>query len=547
MAAATVPASPVNPQGDAVAPTRRFTELGLVVLAVLIAAFGYVAVGCGIDGKVPADAVEYTVGLGLLALLAHLVVRFRARYADPLLLPLAVLLNGLGLVVIYRLDRATGTSSAPSQLVWSAIGVLLFAVVLVLLRDYRVLQRYAYVLALAAIVLMIVPIFLPAVYGAKIWIKIGPLSFQPGEVAKIALAIFFASYLAVNRDALALTGRKIWRLELPRGRDLGPILLIWVVSAGVLFLEQDLGTCLIFFGLFVVMLYVATGRIGWIAVGLVLVGFAVVPVALWEPHVHSRFVDWLHPMASIEAGQGPSQLAQSLFAFAAGGLLGTGLGEGHSYLIGFAVKSDWILATFGEELGLVGLAALLLVYAVLVVRGYRIGVLLPDPFGRLLAVGLASLLALQVFVVAGGVTDLIPLTGMTMPFLAQGGSSLVTNWVLVALLVRMSDAARRPGLPALPPPAPEPAPAAAAPAGAAALGPAPVGAGPGPDASVPARPVPAGAAPPTPAGAAPPGAATAEPVAATPHDSGPSRPAPAAPAADGGRTRTEWPGEAAQP
>ncbi|MEY9843751.1 FtsW/RodA/SpoVE family cell cycle protein [Streptacidiphilus sp. MAP5-3] len=431
--------------------SRRWVELALVLVAVAISAYGYADVGYDIDGMVPSDTVKYAVGLGVLALAAHLVVRFRARYADPLLLPIAVLLNGLGLVVIYRLDRATpGSASAPTQLVWSAIGVLCFIGVVLLLRDYRVLQRYAYVLAFATLLLMIVPIFLPAVYGAKIWIKIGPLSFQPGEIAKIALAIFFAAYLAVARDALALTGRKVWKLELPRGRNLGPIVLIWLASAAILFLEQDLGTLLLFFGLFVVMLYVATGRIGWIAVGLVLVGLAVVPVALWEPHVHVRFVDWLNPMRTIQQGQGPSQLAQSMFAFAAGGLLGTGLGLGHSYLIGFAMKSDWILATFGEELGLVGLAALLLLYAILVVRGYRTGRLLWDPFGRLLAIGLATLLALQVFVVAGGVTDLIPLTGMTMPFLAQGGSSLVTNWILIALLIRLSDAARRPEAPVAP-------------------------------------------------------------------------------------------------
>lgn len=426
-------------------PSGRWIELLLVLLAVAIAAYGYVDVGANIDGKAPADALRYGIGLGALALLAHLTVRRWARYADPLLLPVAVLLNGLGLVVIYRLDRSTPhESTAATQLLWSTIGAALFIAVVVLLRDYRVLQRYAYVLALVTLLLMLVPIFLPAVYGAKIWIKIGPLSFQPGEIAKIALAIFFASYLAQHRDALALTGRRIWRLELPRGRNLGPIVLIWLVGAAILFLEQDLGTLLLFFGLFVVMLYVATGRTGWIAVGLLLVGVAVVPVALWEPHVHVRFLDWLDPMRTIRLGLGPSQLAQSMFAFAAGGLLGTGLGLGHSYLIGFAMKSDWILATFGEELGLVGLAALLLLYAILVVRGFRIGRELRDPFGRLLAIGLASLLALQVFVVAGGVTDLIPLTGMTMPFLAQGGSSLVTNWILVALLVKLSDAARRP-------------------------------------------------------------------------------------------------------
>jgi cell division protein FtsW (lipid II flippase) len=204
-----------------------------------------------------------------------------------------------------------------------------------------------------------------------------------------------------------------------------------------------LGTSLLFFGLFVILLYVATARIGWIAIGLLLSAAAALAVGALEPHVHGRVEDWLHPMASIEAGQGAGQLAQSLFAFAAGGLLGAGLGQGHSILIGFAAKSDFILATVGEELGLVGLAALLLLYAVLVGRGFRTGIALTDPFGRLLAIGLAGIIALQVFVVAGGVLDLIPLTGMTMPFLAQGGSSVVTNWVMVALLVRMSDGARR--------------------------------------------------------------------------------------------------------
>jgi cell division protein FtsW (lipid II flippase) len=199
---------------------------------------------------------------------------------------------------------------------------------------------------------------------------------------------------------------------------------------------------LLFFGLFVILLYVATGRTGWIAVGLLLACVGAVAVGWLEPHVHSRVQDWLHPFASIDAGQGPNQVAQSLFAFAAGGMLGTGLGLGHSILIGFAAKSDFILATAGEELGLAGLSAIFLLYALLVERGYRAGLALRDPFGRLLAIGLASIVALQVFVIAGGVTGLIPLTGMAMPFLAQGGSSVVTNWIIVALLIRISDSAR---------------------------------------------------------------------------------------------------------
>ncbi|MFF3640308.1 FtsW/RodA/SpoVE family cell cycle protein [Streptomyces sp. NPDC002564] len=427
-------------------PRRRGTELVLLVVAVLLSVYGYCDVGLAKNGTVPPGAAGYGAGLGALALLAHLAVRFRAPYADPLLLPIAVLLNGLGLVLIYRLDLETPhDEAAPAQLIWSTVGVGLCVAVVLLLRDHRLLQRYAYLSVVAALILMIVPIFFPSVNGARIWIRAGAFSIQPGEFAKVLLAVFFASYLAANRNALAYTGRTVWRftrLQLPTGRVLGPIVAIWLLSVGVLVLERDLGTSLLFFGLFVILLYVATGRIGWIAVGLVLAAFGAFAVGSLEPHVHGRVQDWLHPFASIDAGQGPNQLAQSLFAFAAGGMLGTGLGLGHSILIGFAAKSDFILATAGEELGLTGLCAIFLLYALLVERGFRAGLALRDPFGRLLAIGLASIVALQVFVIAGGVTGLIPLTGMAMPFLAQGGSSVVTNWIIVALLIRLSDSAR---------------------------------------------------------------------------------------------------------
>ncbi|WP_399140461.1 FtsW/RodA/SpoVE family cell cycle protein [Streptomyces sp. NBUA17] len=429
-------------------PRRRGVELALILMAVLLSVFGYCNVGLAQHDALPPGAAGYGAGLGVLALLAHLAVRLRAPYADPLLLPIGVLLNGLGLVLIYRLDLETpGDRAAPTQLVWSTLGVGLFIVVVLLLRDHRVLQRYAYVCVAAALALLTVPIFFPAVNGARIWIRIEGFSIQPGEFAKVLLAVFFAAYLAANRNALAYAGRRVWRLQLPTGRVLGPIVAVWLVSVGVLVLERDLGTSLLFFGLFVVLLYVATGRTGWIAVGLVLASLGAVAVGWLEPHVHTRVEDWLHPFASIEAGDGPGQLAQSLFAFAAGGVTGTGLGLGHSVLVGFAVKSDFILATAGEELGFLGLTAVFLLYGLLVERGYRAGLAARDPFGRLLAVGLSSIVALQVFVIAGGVTGLIPLTGMAMPFLAQGGSSVVTNWAIVALLIRVSHAARR-GTPA---------------------------------------------------------------------------------------------------
>ncbi|MEU8652942.1 FtsW/RodA/SpoVE family cell cycle protein [Streptomyces sp. NPDC048737] len=425
-------------------PRRRGVELSLIVLAVLLSVYGYCAVGLARNGTVPPGAAGYGAGLGVLALLAHLTVRLRAPYADPLLLPIGVLLNGIGLVLIYRLDLETpGDRAAPTQLVWSTLGVALFVFVVAALRDHRVLQRYAYVCVVTALALLTLPIFFPAVNGARIWIRVAGFSIQPGEFAKVLLAVFFAAYLAANRTALAHAGRRIGFVQLPTGRVLGPVVAIWLLSVGVLVLERDLGTSLLFFGLFVVMLYVATGRVGWTAVGLVLASLGAAAVGLLEPHVHGRVEDWLHPFASIEAGEGPNQLAQSLFSFAAGGTFGTGLGRGHSVLIGFAVKSDFILATAGEELGLAGLSALFLLYGLLVERGYRAGLALRDPFGRLLAVGLASIWALQVFVIAGGVSGLIPLTGMAMPFLAQGGSSVVTNWAIVALLIRVSNSARR--------------------------------------------------------------------------------------------------------
>ncbi|MGW1066512.1 FtsW/RodA/SpoVE family cell cycle protein [Streptomyces aureus] len=427
-------------------PRRRGIELALIVLAVLLCVYGYCAVGLARHGTVPPGAAGYGAGLGVLALVAHVAVRLRAPYADPLLLPIAVLLNGLGLVLIYRLDLQTPDDrAAPIQLVWSTLGVAFFIVVVLCLRDHRVLQRYTYVSVVGALALLVLPILFPAVNGARIWIRIAGFSIQPGEFAKVLLAVFFAGYLAANRNALAYSGRQIWRfrrLQLPTGRVLGPIVAIWLLSVLVLVLERDLGTSLLFFGLFVILLYVATGRTGWIAVGLLLACAGALAVGRLEPHVHSRVEDWMDPFASIAAGQGPNQLAQSLFAFAAGGILGTGLGLGHSVLIGFAAKSDFILATAGEELGLAGLAAVFLLYALFVVSGYRAGLALRDPFGRLLAVGLASIVALQVFVIAGGVTGLIPLTGMAMPFLAQGGSSVVTNWIIVALLIRISDCAR---------------------------------------------------------------------------------------------------------
>jgi cell division protein FtsW (lipid II flippase) len=436
------------------APNRRNTELAMLVFAVAIPVFAFADAGMAKHGSVPAGLAEYGLGMGLLAGIAHLIVRKFAPYSDPLMLPIATLLNGLGLVLIWRLDQepVLGKAMAPNQLMWSTLGVVLFVVVLIFLKDHRILQRYTYISMVVALALLIAPVFFPAVYGARIWITLpGIGSLQPGEFAKIIIAIFFAGYLMVKRDALALASRRFMGLYLPRGRDLGPILVIWGLSLLILVFETDLGTSLLFFGLFVIMLYVATERTSWIVFGLVLSGAGAVAVGSTEAHVKVRVQEWLHPLA-LQNG-GVTETAQSRYAFGSGGLFGSGLGEGYSRLIGgIAPKSDYILATVGEELGLAGVMAILLLYALLVERGMRTALAARDPFGKLLAVGLSGGFALQVFVVAGGVTGLIPLTGMTMPFLAQGGSSVIANWALVAILLRISDTARRPA----PSPAPSP-------------------------------------------------------------------------------------------
>jgi cell division protein FtsW (lipid II flippase) len=436
-------------------PSRRNTELAMLVFAVLIPVFAYANVGLAVNGEMPAGMLGYGLGLGLLAGIAHLVVRKFAPYADPLMLPIATLLNGLGLVLIWRLDqseRLVDPPGAPSQLMWSALGIALFLGVLIFLKDHRILQRYTYISMAVALVLLILPMFFPAVNGAKIWISIGGMSLQPGEFAKIIIAVFFAGYLMVKRDALALASRRFMGLYLPRGRDLGPILVIWGLSVLILVFETDLGTSLLFFGLFVVMLYVATERTSWILFGLTLAVVGAVTVASFESHVQSRVQDWLDPFHTVrETGQA-NQPAQAMWAFGAGGILGTGLGQGHSDLIMFAAKSDYIFATVAEELGLTGVMAFVLLYGLLVERGIRTALAARDPFGKLLAVGLSAAFAIQVFVVAGGVMALIPLTGMTMPFLAQGGSSVIANWALVAILLKISDTARRPA----PSPAPSP-------------------------------------------------------------------------------------------
>ncbi|MGK4579563.1 FtsW/RodA/SpoVE family cell cycle protein [Kitasatospora sp. HPMI-4] len=416
----------------------------------------HVCVGLNRDGSPPHDSAALAGGCAALALVAHLFIRRLAPYADPLLLPLAGFFTLLGVVLIQRLDivytQAYGSpATAPSQLMWAVIALAVFLALLAALRDHRVLHRYPHLAALCALVLLMAPAFFPGdTYGAKRWIVFAGLSVQPGEIAKSVIVVFFAGYLASRREVLSLAGRRFCGMPLPRGRDLGPLLAVWAVSLVVLVFERDLGTSLILFGVFVTMLYVATQQTSWLLTSLLLGSAGAVTVGSLEPHVKARVAAWLHPTAIYlppeqrPAGVISEQPVQALMSFASGGMTGSGLGRGHPELIGFAGRSDFILTTIGEELGLAGLSVVLVLYLLLVSRALRTANALPDPFGRLLAVGLGSTLALQVFVICAGVMGLLPLTGKALPFLALGGSALVGNWALVALLVRLSDRAYRP-------------------------------------------------------------------------------------------------------
>jgi cell division protein FtsW (lipid II flippase) len=429
----------------------------------------------------PADIVGYSAGLVALAVGMHLVLRWRAPYADPVILPVVVALNGIGLAMIYRLDFAYAAAGrenvtfAERQLSWTAISVVAAGVVLVVLRDHRTLRRYTYtamVAGLALLVLPLAPIIGRTINGARIWIHVGPASFQPGELAKIVLAVFFAGYLVTNRDTLALAGPRVLGLQLPRVRDLGPIVLAWGVSLAVLVFERDLGTSLLFFGLFVGMLYLATERLSWVVIGVGLFVGGAAAAARALPHVATRFEVWLHALDDevFNDNPGSGQLVRGLYGMASGGLFGTGLGEGRPDLVPYA-ESDFIVASLGEELGLTGLLALLVLYVVLAQRGLRTAIGVRDGFGKLFAGGMGFVVAFQCFVVVGGVTRVIPLTGLTMPFLAYGGSSLLANWIIAALLLRISDSARRPAPVAGPLPDGDPAPADLASADVASDGP----------------------------------------------------------------------------
>jgi cell division protein FtsW (lipid II flippase) len=433
-------------------PARmRNLEVLLLLIATALSAGAICLVQLGALDAIDSTVLTLSLGLGVLVFAMHFTMRVVAPDADPFILPIATLLNGLGIAMIYRIDIAknfTGWEAAGvRQIVWSALAIVLAIVVLIVVRNHRVLQRYRFVAMFAGIALLLLPL-LPFIgsekFGARIWIDIGPFSFQPGELGKIALAIFFAGYLVSARDSLSMVGRKFLGMRFPRARDLGPILIVFLASMGVLIFQRDLGTSLLYFGLFLVMIYVATGRASWIILGMSMFLGGALVASQTLSYVNGRFAAWLdafNPDIYAQTG-GSYQLVQGLFGLANGGLIGAGLGQGRPDIVPLA-ESDYIIASLGEELGLIGLFAILGLYLLFVSRGFRIGFAGQDDFGRLLGVGLAFVVALQVFIVVGGVTRVIPLTGLTTPFLAAGGSSLVANWIIAALLLRLSDTVRQ--------------------------------------------------------------------------------------------------------
>ena len=431
---------------------RRFVEILLTLLAACLGWSGYVLSNLNRTGDLPAHVWTSLAFILGVVVVAEIGVYFFAPYADPVILPIATALTSLGLAMVYRLDLSYAELGQPTvgnrQMLMVTVALVLAGLTLVLVRDHRSLRRYTYTFGVISIILLLLPM-LPVigveVNGARAWVRILGFQFQPAEFVKITLAIFFAGYLVANRDKLSMAGPKILGMRLPRLRDLGPIVMVWAIGVAILVFQRDLGTSLLFFGLFVAMLWVATNRISWLVLGALMFVPAAFFVVKSMGHVQRRFGVWLNAMdpAVYEATGGSYQVVQGQFGMATGGLMGTGWGRGYPHLVPFA-NSDFILASFGEELGIGGLLAILLLYLILVERGLRAALGTRDGFGKLLATGLAFSIALQVFVVLGGITRVIPLTGLTAPFLAAGGSSMIASWVIVALLLRISNGARKP-------------------------------------------------------------------------------------------------------
>jgi cell division protein FtsW (lipid II flippase) len=427
--------------------SERNRELFALIPASLLLTAGFTAVFIQREDLLSDLSLTYgAIFLGL-CLGTHLVLRMTLRHADPYLFPLVAVLACFGLVMLYRLDE----DLARDQARWFVVGLIFFsATIIVLRRDHRVLERYRYVIALAGILLLLLPRLGSPVNGAYLSLNLGAIAFQPAELAKIAIVIFLASYLRDTRQVLVVGARRFMGITFPPLKHLGPLLAVWGTAMALLFVIQDLGSSLMFFGGFLALIYVATNRISFVIIGLGLFALGARALYALRPTIESRVDAWLHPFDPELYNQqigGSFQIAQSIFSQADGGLFGQGFGQAiidvPSGRILPAAHTDFIYAVITDELGLLGACAVLLVYLLIIERGFKTAMLATDSFSKLLATGLTAVLALQVFVIVGGVTKLIPLTGVTLPFISYGGSSIVANFILLALLLLISDRARR--------------------------------------------------------------------------------------------------------
>ena len=429
-------------------PRSRNFEAVLLFWVAGIHAFALSQIQLAVNQVMSWDMLLYWAPPTVSAWILHYVLRKYALNADGLLLPLAFLLNGLGIAMIYRLDLAEitrgGTDLFAERQVWlSCFAMLIAAVVVRLIPNPLTLRRFPYLAGAGAVILLMLPaapVIGRTVNGATLWVGIGELSFQPGEIAKILLAIFFAGYLVSRKGPLSEIGSRVLGMKIPGAKDLGPVLLFWVASIGVLVIQRDLGTSILYFGLFLVMIYTATGRAFYVGIGMVMMITGALVASRLFDYVGSRFESWLNPLSqeNYTAAGGSYQLVQGLFGMAHSDVIGSGLGSGFPQLIPLA-ESDFIFAALGEELGLAGVFAILAIYLLIVYRGLRVANTHQDEFSKLLALGLAFVIGLQVFIVCGGVMGLLPLTGLTTPFLAAGGSSLLANWSIIGLLLVLSD------------------------------------------------------------------------------------------------------------
>ncbi len=423
---------------------RHNRELFLLLGVLIISSLGFLGVDLAREDSFSWQFLYYPLALFGIFFLAHLVERFFLPDADFLVMPLTALLCNLGVMMLWRLD----TRLAGLQFLWISIGVACFTVLVLVLRKVEVLAEYKYIIALAALLLLFSTfIFGKEVNGARLWLVAGPFRFQPSELAKILLAIFFAAYLADKKEMLTEAGRRVGGFEVPHLKHLGPLLTMWALSLLLLIFQKDLGSSLLFFGIFLALIYVATSRASFVVIGLLLFLVGATCCYFAFAHVEQRVKVWVDPLNPATINDTSYQPAQSLFAIASGGMAGTGLGRGHPDFIP-DVSTDFIFSAFAEELGLLGAVIILLCYLLLAWRGLRISLHRSDDFGRLLGVGLTAILALQSFVIIGGVTRLIPLTGITLPFVSYGGSSVFTNFILVGLLLLLSNRARREEVPA---------------------------------------------------------------------------------------------------